>query len=202
MRVKEALAPTGTNIWRTYSLDVRQRTILGGVASENFIKAKVKKVLSGKNDNGYVFDLVVLRRQQSNLDGIRAMQNELNFLQKELTVQTNFSGLPTKILNLNAIADKWNNFQSKFEKKFKDQEGLTEILSGTTALVKDNEAFTQNFIESEIGTIFFPPIYNEVSEEGEQCTQHKEFTDFIGGVSLPLKLTTTLKKRNVSFLET
>ncbi len=196
MQVKEALTPTGTNIWQIYTMDVRQRTVLGGVANENFIKAEVKKVLAGKNDKGYVFDLMVLRRQQSNTEGIRGMQDDLAFLQKELTIQTDFNGKPIRILNLRPIKDKWENHRKEFQKKYKGHEGLSEAISGTDRLVTDNEAFTTNFIESEIGTLFFPPIYNKLSEEGENCIQHKEFTDFLGGVSLPLKLTTTLKKRN------
>ena len=194
-QTKEALAPSFTGIWQSYTMDIRQRSILGGVANENIVRAEVRKYYFQQNDTGYIYSLEVTDRFQTNKEGIRAMEDDIAKLQSELTVQTDFQGKPIRIMNLAAIRDTWKVYRKEFEKKHKEQKGLTEILSTIDTLLNNNKLFTQNFRESEIGTLFFPDIYGTLSSQGESMESNKVFTEFFNTSSLPLKLTTTLKTR-------
>ncbi|MGS0528347.1 hypothetical protein ACU8V7_27180 [Zobellia nedashkovskayae] len=72
---------------------------------------------------------------------------------------------------------------------------MEAVLTATDSLLNNNKLFTENFRESEIGTLFFPDIYGTVSNQGETMESAKIFTDFFDTSSLPFLLTTTLKKK-------
>ncbi|MDO6819046.1 hypothetical protein [Zobellia sp. 1_MG-2023] len=72
------------------------------------------------------------------------------------------------------------------------------MLTATDSLLNNNKLFTENFKESEIGTLFFPDLYGSLSYQGDTIESTKIFTDFFGTSPLPFKLTTTLKERNLS----
>ncbi|WKX76195.1 hypothetical protein [Zobellia laminariae] len=192
----EALVPSFTGIWQSYTMDIRQRSILGGVANENSVRAEVRKYYFRQNETGYIFSFEVTDRFQTNKEGIRAMENDIAKLQSELTVQTDFQGNPIRILNLATIRDNWKGYKKEFAKKHKEQKGLEATITATDSLFNNNKLFTENFRESEIGTLFFPDIYGTVSSQGETIESAKIFTDFFDTSSLPFLLTTTLKKRD------
>ena len=73
----EALAPSFTGIWQSYTMDIRQRSILGGVANENIVRAEVRKYYFQQNDTGYIYSLEVTDRFQTNKEGIRAMEDDI-----------------------------------------------------------------------------------------------------------------------------
>ncbi|WP_289064315.1 hypothetical protein, partial [uncultured Zobellia sp.] len=72
------------------------------------------------------------------------------------------------------------------------------MLTATDSLLNNNKLFTENFKESEIGTLFFPDLYGSLSYQDDTIESTKIFTDFFGTSPLPFKLTTTLKERNLS----
>ncbi|AIY14026.1 hypothetical protein [Cellulophaga baltica] len=195
MQTKTPLTPTDSYIWYTYKMDVRQRSIMGGTANENFIAATIKKALVSKNETGYIYQIDTIERKQTNLEGIRAMEDDIFQLQNELIVQTDFSGLPIRIVNLTPIRDKWLAFRAKFKKKHKNQENISNIILEIDSLLNNNKLFTINFIESEIGTLFFPPIYGSLTNPDDTIKQHKKFDDFFAQSPLPLNITTLLKER-------
>lgn len=195
-QTKEALAPSFTGTWQSYTMDIRQRSILGPAANENSVRAEVRKYYFRQNDTGYVYSLEVTDRFQTNKEGIRAMENDIARLQSELVVQTDFQGTPVRILNLAPIRNTWDDYRKEFAKKHKGQKGLEEVLTATDSLLNNNKRFTENFRESEIGTLFFPDIYGTVSGQGETMESTKVFTDFFDTSPLPFKLKTTLKKRD------
>lgn len=196
MQVKENIGIVATKKQQAYTLQVRQRSKLGGVANENLTTATIKKKCMRQHDKGFVFELLVTDRKQTNIEGVRSLENDLSFLQQKLVVQTNLQGLPVSILNLGDIRDEWKLYQQKFKNNNKDYNGIDSIIQDTTSLLNNNKIFTDNFINSEIGTLFFPPIYDILGAKGETFDQEKEFKNFFGEPGLPLKITNTLKNTN------
>lgn len=194
MQVQERVTIVATNKEQSYTLDIRQRSTVGGVANENLVKATIQKKCVRYNTTGFVYELTVTERTQSNLEEFRAIENDLAFLQKKIVVQTNLQGLPVSILNLGDIRYMWKYYQKIVKKTHKTTVNIDTIIEETSTLLNNNKLFTENFINSEIGTLFFPPIYNILGAKGDVCKQEKEFNGFFGAVGLPLRLTTTLKE--------
>jgi len=194
MQVQKTINRGASNKLQRYTIDILQRSILGGLASENLVKTVIQKKCTHQLETGFVFELLVTKRKQSNVEGLRAIENDLAFLQKKLVVQTNLQGLPTSILNLEDISEQWKDYQKNFKRAHKAHGDIDPLIEETTNLLNNDEIFTENFIDSEIGTLFFPPIYNILGTKGETVKQKKELGDFFEAASLPLLLATTLNE--------
>ncbi|WP_271782007.1 hypothetical protein [Aquimarina algiphila] len=194
MQTQEIIALPTTNKLQTYTIAIRQRSTLGAVANENIIQSQVEIKLLYPSKIGNVYEVQIKDRKQSNVEGIRAIENDLSFLQKKLNIQTNSNGLPVAILNLDEINEAWKKYKKPFKKAHKKHENIEELITETSALLKDNKTFVATFIESEIGTLFFPPVHGELDEMGKEVSESKTFQSFFGAVDLPLKLTNIIKK--------
>lgn len=196
MQVQEIIALPKTNKLQVHTIAIRQRSILGGVANENMIQARIEKKYIYTNKIGNIYELQIKERKQSNIEGIRGVEYDLSFLQENLKVQTNINGLPVSILNIEEINSTWIKYKKQFKKAHKNQKNIEGLIAETTSLINNDKAFIETFIESEVGTLFFPPIYGEFDEIGKKESEHKTLHNFFGAADLPLKLTTTIKKGN------
>ncbi len=193
-QTQEIIAFPTTNKLQVYTIQIRQRSTLGAVANENIVQARVEKKYVYANKIGNVYRVEIKERKQSNTERLRGIENDLSFLQANLTIQTNTNGLPVSILNLEEINDTWVKSKKQFKKTHKNYENIDELITETTALINDNKVLTETFIESEIGTLFFPPIYGEFDEISKKESNYKTFQNFFGTVDLPIKLENTIKK--------
>lgn len=181
---------------KTYTIDISQRTIMGGIPNENCVFIRIKKNLQRKNKKGYIYLLEIEERKQYNTQGIRGLENDLAPLLQRIELQTNFEGEITKILNLYEIKTPWfwGSLRSQFLKQHKDKKTIYAIAEEVDTILGSHALFLENFKQSEIATLLFPPIYNKSITVGKHYTQEKEFSDFFGDIALPLQLSTTLKE--------
>lgn len=192
--IKEVLIPKMLDDGRTYLFEIRQRSIMGAVPNDNIVRMTVKKQ-SMPTKHGMFYQLNVINRKQSNTEGVRAIEQDLFFLQEKLIIQTDAEGNLLKINNLPEIKVLWEKSKRNFRKKHKKLEDIDTLIKVTDELLENNPAFTNNIKESDITTLLFPPIYSKTIDEGITYQQKKDFADFFGEVTLPLKLTTTFKQR-------
>lgn len=192
--IKEVLLPKIIDDGRTYLFEIHQRSIMGAVPNDNIVRITVKKQ-SIPTKHGMFYQLNVLNRKQSNTEGIRAIEQDLFFLQKKLIIQTDAEGNILKIDNLPEIKALWEKSKRDFRKRHKKLEDIDALIRVTDELLENNEEFTNNIKESDIATLLFPPIYSKIINEEATYEQQKDFSDFFGEVTLPLKLKTTFKQR-------
>ncbi len=178
---------------RSYEFGVVQQMVFPEETIKNRITATVEKTFIQKDNIGYLYNVQITNRSQDNIDDMLGLENELSFLQNNITLYTNAQGEIISILNRGEINENWYD-QSKLIKK--EYSYLTtdidELLSGIEALIKDNESYVSMIKKSEIYSALFPPIYNQNLEKKIVIEQDKDFTNFFDTSTLPFQITTAL----------
>ncbi|RNL83273.1 hypothetical protein ED312_15430 [Sinomicrobium pectinilyticum] len=195
MQAIEKITPKTVLSKATYQIDIRQRAAMGSMPQENVVKIIAEKKLLSRDEEGFVYRLHIPERKQSNQEGIRALEYDLSWLQQKLELRTNNQGEVTHIFNLWEIEDIWRANRNRFYQKHKRFSAIEDVMEQTDVLLQNPERFISVFKESEVGSLLFPPLYEEHTEIGQKTAQHKVFEGFFETVDLPLLLTTTLKRR-------
>lgn len=159
----------------------------------NTITADISKTFIQKDSFGTLFSLEVKNRKQSNLDGNASLENELAWLQQELILYCNDKGEIINIVNREHIKEEWFSRKKEIKKSHKYIiDDIDIILQGTESLLEDELAFIELINASEIGTILFPPIYDQKLSTKKPLHQQKVFPLFFDDYELPLSIKTTL----------
>lgn len=173
---------------KKYAIEVRQRVVSKGYESNNVTTFEVEKKFIKKDDFGFLFSIVVLDRKQSNIEGLRGMEDYLSKIQDEITLYTDEKGNIKTIVNYKEVFGKWMNCKSKFLKKYKHVDDIKGIAQRITTTFDVKEEFLNLFRQSEIGTLLFPPIYIPELKQNKTAVQHKFYRDFFGPYLLPFRL--------------
>lgn len=179
---------------KKYEIEIVQKTVSESDISENTTSFVVEKTLIKTDHIGFLYTLKITERKQSNYEELRAMEDYLSFLQKEIILYTDKLGHLKSIVNLREIEEEWTLCRSEFRKKFKKTPNIDEIVERLNLLFKDMESFTLLFSQSELASLLFPPIYTELLTAKSHLLQQKNFDDFFGAYTLPLLLKTEVIK--------
>lgn len=177
----------------TYEFGMVQQIISPEGTVKNRITASVEKTFIQKDDIGHLYNVQINDRIQDNLDDMLGLENELSFLQKNITLYTNAQGEIISILNRGEINEDWYDQAKLIKKEYSHLTSDIDIfLSGVEALIKDNDSFVSMIKKSEIYSALFPPIYNQDLEKKIIIEQEKDFNNFFDTTTLPLTITTAL----------
>lgn len=176
-----------------YHIETTTLLVSNNNQTTNTIKADVTKTCVKKDNYGVLFSLEIKNRKQSNLEGNSALENELAWLQQKLILYCNNKGEITTVVNREQIKEDWYFYRKNIKQDYKKTvDNIDLILDGTEALLGDEKAFIDLITKSKIGTLLFPPIYNQELSVKTPLRQQKTFSQFFDDYELPLSLKTTL----------
>jgi len=176
-----------------YEFGVVQQMIYPEETVKNRITATIEKTFIQKDDIGYLYNVQISDRNQVNLEDMLGLENELSFLQKNITLYTNAQGEIISILNRGEINEDWYDQAKLIKKEYSYlTPDIDPLLSGIEDLIKDNDSFVSLIKKSEIYSALFPPIYNQDLEKKITLEQEKDFDNFFDTTTLPLIVTTAL----------
>ena len=177
-----------------YRFDILQRSRLGSSATENKVQTTVEKQYIRDTEQGGVYRINTLDRQQEATSFLRSIEKDLAFLSQSIAVQTDNTGAIIRVLNLAEIKEKWEDYRHDFYKKHKGEKEITQIINDTDILVGNEATFTDTLKTSETMTLLFPEIYGQFSNQGQSAVDSKTFSSFFGKTALPLIRTTTVRR--------
>lgn len=157
----------------TYSIDSLQRTKLGVSIEENRSHIVVEKKMTHQFEGitTYRLKVTTLTNTTNSTNELRAIENDLKELQKNIDVQVNSKGEIVKVINLPEIRAYWGNFRDDFKRKYRNNPRLVDdVVATTEELLKSTKQFTNNFKETDFATLLFPPLPNAVSTASELKT--------------------------------
>ncbi|AXT60390.1 hypothetical protein D1816_08520 [Aquimarina sp. AD10] len=159
---------------------------------ENTLNSKVSKRFIDKNDFGYLYEVNILKKSQSNNQGFNEMEEYLSRLQKNLLIYTNDTGSITSIPNIGEIRELWEDCKFEFKKEFKNIHDIHNIVERMDNIMKSKRGFLEVFLQSEIGTLLFPGFYSRTLQNDKALLQRKFFQNFFGAYTLPILLETQI----------
>ncbi|MDH7448221.1 hypothetical protein [Aquimarina sp. 2201CG14-23] len=177
----------------TYDFGMVQQIISPEETTKNKITATIEKTFVKKDHLGYLYNIKINNRSQSNIDDMFGLEEALAFLYKNITLYTNDYGEIITILNRGQIAEEWYDLAKRIKKKFKHLiPDIKKFLLGIDTLIEDNESFVSMIKKSEIYSALFSPIYNQNIMEEITIEQQKDFDNFFDLEKLPLRIETTI----------
>jgi hypothetical protein len=160
---------------------------------ENQIAANVEVTLLEKNHYGFLYNIEIHKRYQSNTEGMLGLDEALAFLQKKIVLYTNIHGEIISIVNRGQIAEDWYDQAKIIKKEFKYLiPKMDDFLDGVSTLIDDSDLFVNFVEESEVFSLLFPPVYNYHLMKEVSIEQNKSFGNFFDTTSLPLTVQTTV----------
>ena len=173
----------------SYKIEILQNIALLGEHSGNETTLFVDKRFISKDEHGYLFEIIVNERIQSDLEAFRGLEFEFSKLQSKILIYTNDLGAPIRIANIKALREEWVDIKMDIRKQYQGFHNLAIILSNMDTLINSEDGYLKLFKNSEIGTLLFPSIYYPELQE-RQLLKHKFFLNFFGDIPLPLRTKT------------
>ena len=176
-----------------YVFWVVQQIISPEETTKNQITATIEKTFIKKDPLGYLYNVQITTRKQSNTDDMFGLEQELAFLQQNITLYTNSQGEIITVLNRGQIAEDWYNQAKLIKKEYAYLiPEIDAFLKGIDDLLEDDKAFVSLIKKSEIYSILFPPVYNQKLMQKITVQQQKNFDNFFDATILPLNIDTTI----------
>ncbi|WP_298541129.1 hypothetical protein [uncultured Aquimarina sp.] len=176
-----------------YDFGVVQQVISPEETTKNKITATVEKTFVKKDQLGYLYNVKISNRSQSNIDDMFGLEQELAFLQKNIVLYTDTHGEIITILNRGQIAEDWYDQAKRIKKEFNYLiPEIQNFLSGIDSLIDDDKSFVALIKKSEIYSVLFPPIYNQELMKKITIEQQKDFDNFFDTTTLPFRIDTAI----------
>jgi len=176
-----------------YDFGLVQQVISPEEISINKITATVEKTFVKKDHLGYLYNIKISNRSQSNTDAMFGLEEKLAFLQNNIVLYTNTQGEIITILNRGQIAEDWYDVAKCIKKDFKYLlPEMKEFLFGIDSLIQDNALFVGMIKKSEIYSALFPPIYDQHLVQKITIEQQKKIENFFDSETLPLTIQTAI----------
>jgi len=176
-----------------YDFGIAQQIVSPEETTKNQITATIEKTFVKKDQLGYLYNVKILDRKQSNTEDMFGLEQALAFLQKNIVLYTNSQGEIITILNRGQIAEDWYDQAKTIKKDFAYLiPEMNKFLAGINNLLEDNESFVSLITKSEIYSVLFPPIYNHDLMKKITIQQEKDFDNFFDTTTLPLSIDTAV----------
>jgi len=176
-----------------YEFGIAQQIISPEEIIKNRITAEIEKTFIKKDHIGYLYQVKINKRSQSNTEDMLGIEDELAFLEKEIVLYTNDKGKIISIVNRGQIKEDWYFRAKRIQKEYKQIiPEVSKFVYAIEALINDNVAFVSLIQKSEVYSALFPPVYNQNLAKKKTIQQYKNFDNFFDTTTLPFKIDTVL----------
>ncbi|WP_346883763.1 hypothetical protein [uncultured Algibacter sp.] len=180
-----------------YFVDTIQHIHVNEHLTENRISTKVKKEYIEKDDFGHLLRFDITYREQTNLNGMLAVEDWLSVLFKKLILYLDDQGKIKSIVNLKEIKQDWYEQKDAFKKEFKFEiNKINPFLEALDITLDNQKDFIQIIEKSDIATLLLPPIYNQELLLEKPVIEQKNYDNFFGNNDVPLNIDTSLLAYN------
>ncbi|MBQ4820628.1 hypothetical protein [Aquimarina sp. MMG016] len=180
-----------------YKIDTKQTIISMGNSQESLITYEVSKRFIKKDHVGYLFEVLVNKRERNTENCNQEIDDYLFKLQEKVILYTNKIGQIISIANFGEIVETWEDIKNGFRKKFKKDKDIDQVMEKMSLIMSKNDNFLTLYHKSEISALLFPPIYIDGLElPDNQVFQYKVIPYLFGMFSAPFKLLTKHLKKN------
>lgn len=151
---------------------------------------EVSKRFIKKDNVGYLYEVLVKKNSIEDENDVDAY---LSPLFNKILLYTNNEGKIISIPNIGEIQELWTDMRYEFKKKFKKEKDINKIITHMEMMLSEKNFFlTFYYLQTEIATLLFPPIYiKNLLNPNFKRFQHKLFHYFFNGHFLPFKLLLT-----------
>lgn len=172
---------------RRYSFLREERSQFQGLKNENYIESELK-VTNLTGENGvFTFKIETLFYKQSNAESVYEWVGDLHELRNEIICTLDENGRLGKVVNIDAIRNKWNGIKPEIKSKHKDEKYSSIFISGIDELLEDVDRFSDTLRFSTPYILLFPGIIHRAFKKDEIVTGYRELPNFIAARMVPIQ---------------
>lgn len=149
-----------------YHITETKRSYIGGFVEENAIQTEVRSKVIKREKDFVICGVRTMKRTQTSEHPIHEIEALINSIKKWIEVRINFKGEIIGIDNIESIQEKWKAISYQMPMKFGQINGGDILLGHLNQLVKDKSEFEKTIMNSDILSLLFPPVFNQLEELG------------------------------------